>query len=77
MDVDAAPGASPMVASDSAVPPGSPGGSHPAPGEAVGLPPELARPPPGECSLKMKVGYVGVRQAPAEPRDHYALEAHC
>lgn len=59
MEVDAAPGASPAPGgiTATAMLPASPGGGGgPASEqEAGGLPPELARPPPGECDAKVKV----------------------
>jgi hypothetical protein len=55
MEVDTAPGASPPGASDGVAPPGTPGDSNVAPGEAHGLPLELLRQPPGECEPAVKV----------------------
>lgn len=54
MDVDAAPGASPSTGADGGAVPGSPGGQLAAE-EVSGLPPELARSPPGECDPKLRV----------------------
>ncbi len=42
-----------------ALPPPSPGGG-PAEEEAGGLPPELARPPPGDCDPKVKVSSLSI-----------------
>lgn len=54
MDVDAAPGASPSAGVNGVAAPGSPGEQLGAAKEVSGLPPELARPPPGDCDPKLR-----------------------